>query len=81
MKEHENTRLVKWEDILKKPRSGTLTDIDINFSVLECKLISQLQRTLEITETKLINKTEKELREISTALKETKNDLLNTITE
>ena len=89
MKEHEDTRLVKWEDILNKLRSGTVTDIDISMMCTP-----QLLTRLELTETKLndadekvlessikLNKTEKELREITTELNKTRHGLWDSNTE
>ena len=78
--QHEEVRLLKWEEILEQPRSGTITEIDMTgtcASKVPIKFyVKQLAAKLEKAETNL-NETAEELTETQQELSEKKESELS----
>ena len=78
--QHEEVRLLKWEEILEQPRSGTITEIDMTgtcASKVPIKFyVKQLAAKLEKAETNL-NETAEELTETQLELSEKKESELS----
>ena len=67
VREHEEVRLLKWEEILKKSRSGTITEIDMT------AICASTTRLLTI-----VGQVETKLRTVESKLNETAEDLAQT---
>ena len=71
--QHEEVRLLKWEEILEQPRSGTITEIDMKGT---CASVNTLYSQLMEAKTNL-NETAEELKETKQELSEKKETELS----